>query len=137
MTVAPVNWMNGIAERIATAITDQIGVCSFGLTLASGFEIGGWLSRAMPNASRTVQGMIAMQHTKMAADTVSRETVDHAVDRFASMIVGGPAIVPMNLPAGFGIAISIAHRKIPPMMNAPMIEPRTALGASFRGFFVS
>jgi len=37
----------------------------------------------------------------------------------------------------FGIAIKIAMRKMPPMMNAPPTDERTALGAARRGSLVS
>jgi len=52
------------------------------------------------------------------------------------MICAGPK--PPLIAAGrSGIASSIANRKIPPMMNAPITEPRIALGASLRGSLVS
>src|SRR5712692_8365172 len=97
MIVAPANWMNGIAERAATAMQDQIGVCNRGLTRASGLDPGSWSSRDIPKHNRTVEVMIDMQQTKIAAETTSKYTV----------------------------------------MNAPMIEASTALGASRLGSFVS
>src|SRR6266567_3423622 len=136
MIVAPANWMKGIALSTATAITDQYGVWSRGLTFASGFESGNWLSRAMPKASRTVDVMIAMQHTKIAAETTSRYTVANALEKFAWMMVCGPAMVGMNFEV-LGIAMSVPHRKIAPMTNAPMMEAMTALGASRLGSLVS
>ena len=49
-----------------------IGVCSRGLTFDSVFENGSWSSRAMPNPSRIVEVRIDMQHTKIAAETMTR-----------------------------------------------------------------
>ena len=37
----------------------------------------------------------------------------------------------------FGTAISTPHRKIAPMMNAPITDASTAFGASCRGLRVS
>ena len=48
------------------------GVWSLGLTFAIVFENGSWSSRAMPNARRIVDVRIAMQQTKIAADTTNR-----------------------------------------------------------------
>ena len=76
------------------------------------------------------------QQTKMAADTTSRKTVENALPKFASMIAAGPK--PPLMPSfRFGIASSIAKRKMPPITKAPRIDPRIAFGASRRGSFVS
>jgi hypothetical protein len=72
ITVGPENWMNGIAEIKPTAIQVATGVCSLGLTFASVLENGSWSSRAIPNARRIVEVMIAIQHTKIAAATTNR-----------------------------------------------------------------
>src|SRR5262245_27597278 len=82
--------MNGTAATSATTMHDQTGVCRCGLTLDSAFEPGSCPSRDIPNASRTVEVMIDMQHTKIAADTTSRYTVAKAAEKFASMTVWAP-----------------------------------------------
>src|SRR5712692_5210019 len=134
MIVAPANWMNGIAERAATAMQDQIGVCNRGLTRASGLDPGSWSSRDIPKHNRTVEVMIDMQQTKIAAETTRKYTVANALDKFASMMVCGPTKFDV-LMASFmlGTAMRVPHRKMAPMMNAPMIEASTALGASRLG----
>ena len=64
--------MNGIAESSPMITQVATGVWSLGLTFAIVFENGSWSSRAIPNASRIVEVMIAMQHTKIAAATTKR-----------------------------------------------------------------
>src|SRR6266511_2400033 len=136
MTAAPANWMNGIAESAPMATHDHTGVCSLGFTLASGLENGSWLSRAMPKPRRMVDVRMDMQHTKMAAETTSRYSVDRPFDRTLSMMAGGLAN-PATASFRFGTAIRTPHRKMAPMMNAPITEASTALGASRRGSRVS
>ena len=61
-----------------------------------------------------------------------------ALERLAWMISGGempPAAT--TLSSEPGTAISIAHRKMKPTMNAAATEPSTARGATRRGSFVS
>ena len=53
------------------------------------------------------------------------------------MTVCGPVVSEVAAAFRFGIAISVPHRKIAPMMSAPTIDPITAFGASLRGSFVS
>ena len=108
------------------------GVCSLGETLASAPEIGSWLSRAMPKQSLIVAARIDRQQTKIAADTTSRYTVAKPVEKFASMICAGP-YAPFTAAPIFGIATSTPSRNTPPMMNAPITENSTALGAARRG----
>src|SRR5215472_7006540 len=141
MMPAPENWMNGIAEITATAMQVQTGVCSDGDTFERGRENGSWLSRDIPKHSRMVAAMIDRQQTKMAADTTNRYSVANPEEKFAWMICAGPrprpplaAIAPCRVP---GIATSVPSRNTPPMMNAPTIEYRTALGAARRGSLVS
>jgi len=86
----PANWMNGIPERIPTAMHDQTGVCSCGFTLLRAFAPGSASSRAIPKQRRIVAVMIARQQTKIAAATVRRNTVENALPKFASMICAGP-----------------------------------------------
>src|ERR671930_457530 len=136
ITAAPANWMKGTADNRPMAMHDPIGVCSFGFTLASAFEKGSWLSRAIPKHRRMVDVSMAMQHTKMAADTTSRYTVDRADDRTESMIAAGPKKFLIAFPR-LGMAMSVPHRKTTPIRNAPTTDPRTALGASRRGSRVS
>src|SRR5437762_3074251 len=128
--------MNGTPESAPTTMHDQTGVCSLGLTLDRAREMGSWLSRAMPKHKRMVAVRMAMQHTKMAADTTNRYTVERPFDRTESMMVPGPKKPAMAL-FRFGIAISVPHRKTTPMRNAPTTDPNTALGASCRGSRVS
>ena len=64
--------MNGIAESTPMMMQVATGVWSLGLTFAIVLENGSWSSRAIPNASRIVAVRIAMQHTKIAADTTKR-----------------------------------------------------------------
>ena len=67
----------------------KIGVCSWRY-LASHFDPGSARSRAMPKPSRIVDVWIDRQHTKIAADTTSRKTVENAFPKFASMMFAGP-----------------------------------------------
>ena len=67
--------MNGTAASAPTMMQVAIGVCSRGLTFAIALENGSWSSRAIPNASRMVDVRMAMQQTKIAADTTSRYSV--------------------------------------------------------------
>ena len=53
-----------------------------------------------------------------------------------SMIACGPKN-PATASPMFGTAISTPHRKIAPMMKAPITDASTAFGASCRGFLVS
>ncbi len=57
-------------------------------------------------------------------------------EKLAWMICAGPQ-APLIAPCRFGIATSVPSRNTPPMMNAPMTENRTALGAARRGSRVS
>ena len=60
----------------------------------------------------------------------------NGVEKFASMMSAGPNPFFTALPR-FGIATSMPSRNTPPMMNAPMTENSTALGAVRRGSLVS
>jgi hypothetical protein len=64
--------MNGTAESTPTMTQVATGVWSLGLTFAILFEKGSWSSRAIPNARRIVDVRMAMQHTKIEADTTNR-----------------------------------------------------------------
>ncbi len=90
----------------------------------------------MPKQRRIVEVSIARQQTKIAAATTSRNTVENALPKFASMIWAGPKPFLIASPR-FGIASSIANRKTAPIRNAPTIEPMIAFGASRRGSRVS
>src|SRR5436309_3977659 len=136
MIVAPPNWMKGIADNNPMAMQDPTGVCHRGFTFASTLETGSWSSRAIPKHSRMVEVMIARQQMKMAAATTTRYVVARALFRLASMIVCGPNS-PVTAFFRSGMAISVPHKKKAPMMNAPVIEARTALGASLLGSRVS
>src|SRR6266568_9522887 len=136
MTAAPANWMNGIAESAPMAMHDHTGVCSLGFTFASGFETGSWLSRAIPKHNRMVEVRMDMQHTKMAAETTNRYRVERPLDKTLSMMACGPKNPP-TASLRFGTAMSTPHRKMAPMMNAPITEASTAFGASRRGSRVS
>src|SRR6478735_1430176 len=136
MVAAPENWMKGIAAIAATAMQVHTGVCSLGETLARNPEPGSWLSRDMPKHSLMVAAMIDRQQTKIAADTTSRYRVANGVEKFASMICAGPQASFTAVPM-FGIATSVPSRNTPPMMNAPITEYSTALGAARRGSLVS
>ena len=72
MIATPANWIIGIPARTPIAMQEPIGVCSPGCTLASAFDPGSRSSRAIPNASRIVAVRMAIQHTKIAAETTSR-----------------------------------------------------------------
>src|SRR5256885_14163602 len=115
---------------------ENTGVWSFGLTLFSTLEPGSTPSRDIPKQSRIVDVMIDRQQTKIAAATTSRNTVEKAFPKFASMICAGPQ---PSLIAVFrsGIPSSIAYRKTAPITNEPITEAITAFGASVRGLFVS
>ncbi len=58
------------------------------------------------------------------------------MEKLASMICTGPHECLTAKPR-FGIATSAASRNTPPMMNAPITENSTALGAARRGSRVS
>ena len=79
---------------------------------------------------------MARQQMKIAAETMNRYVVARALLKFASMIVWAPKRPP-TASFMFGMAINVPSRKIAPMTKAPMIEARTALGASRLGSFVS
>src|SRR5271169_1700719 len=136
MVPAPEYFRKGIAESTATVMHVHTGVCRLGDTLDSGFDIGSWLSRAMPKQSLIVAARIDRQQTKIAAETTSRYTVAKPVEKFASMICAGPHAFFTATPR-CGIATSVPSRNTPPMMNAPITENRTALGAARRGSLVS
>ena len=90
-----------------TATHDPTGVCSLGCTQLSCFDPGNASSRDIPKQSRTVEVMIDRQHTKIAAETTSRNTVENALPKFASMICAGPN-PSLIAPCRSGIASSIA-----------------------------
>src|SRR5271169_4835124 len=90
MIPTPAYLRKGTAESSATAMHVHTGVCRLGDTLDSGFEIGSWLSRAIPKQSLIVAAMIDRQQTKIAAETTSRYRVAKPVEKFASMICAGP-----------------------------------------------
>src|ERR1700734_1560524 len=136
MIPAPEYLMNGIAESSATATQLHTGVCRLGETLDSTPEIGSWLSRDMPKHSRIVAARIDRQHTKIAAETTNRYRVAKPVGKLASMICAGPHAFFTATPR-WGIATSVPSRNTPPMMNAPITENSTALGAARRGSRVS
>ena len=58
------------------------------------------------------------------------------MEKLASMICAGPHESLTAVPR-FGIATSAPSRNTPPMMNAPITENSTALGAARRGSRVS
>ena len=60
----------------------------------------------------------------------------NALEKLASMICAGPQKFEMAS-LKLGMAMRVAHRKMAPMMNAPITEASTALGASRRGSRVS
>src|SRR5215467_16065210 len=136
MIATPVYCQNGIAAMHATAMQLHTGVCRLGDTLASGLENGSWLSRAMPKHSLIVAARMDRQQTKIAADTTNRYRVANGVEKLASMICAGPHAFFTALPM-FGMATSVPSRNTPQMMNAPITEYRTALGADRRGSRVS
>src|SRR5208282_1374934 len=136
MIPAPEYLRNGIAESSATTTQLHTGVCRLGETLDSTPEIGSWLSRDMPKHSRIVAARIDRQQTKIAAETTNRYRVAKPVEKFASMICAGPHAFFTATPM-FGIATSVPSRNTPPMMNAPITEYSTALGAARRGSRVS
>src|SRR5207248_8606575 len=136
MTATPAYWMNGIPDRMPIAMHAKTGVCSLGLTLRNQRDPGRRSSRDMPKQRRIVDVSIARQQTKIAADTTSKNTVENALPKFASMICAGtqPSLIAVAM---FGMPSSIAYRKIAPITNAPITDAITALGASVRGLFVS
>ena len=62
--------------------------------------------------------------------------VANGVEKFASMMAAGPN-APLTAALIFGMATSVPSRNTPPMMNAPITENSTALGAARRGSLVS
>src|ERR1700730_6169472 len=136
MIVTPEYWMNGTAASTAPTMHVHTGVCKLGQTLDSGPETGICLSRTMPKQSLIVAARIDRQQTKIAADTTNRYKVAKPVEKFASMIGTGP-YAPFTAAPMFGIATSVPSRNTPPMMNAPITENSTALGAARRGSRVS
>src|SRR5436190_14270941 len=136
MIPAPEYCQNGIAAIHATAMQLHTGVCRLGETLARNLEHGSWLSRAMPKHSLIVAARIDRQQTKIAAETTNRYSVANGVEKLASMICAGPHAFFTATPI-FGIATSVPSRNTPPMMNAPITEYSTALGAARRGSLVS
>src|SRR5271157_6355769 len=133
---APEYWMKGIAAISATTMQLRTGVCRLGETLDSTPENGSWLSRDMPKHNLIVAARIDRQQTKIAAETTSRYRVAKPVEKFASMICAGPHAFFTATPR-WGIATSVPSRNTPPMMNAPITENSTALGAARRGARVS
>src|ERR1700733_5145105 len=136
MVPAPEYLMKGIADTTASAIQVHTGVCRLGDTLARCWENGSWLSRAMPKHNLMVAARMDRQQTKIAAETTNRYRVAKPVEKFASMIWAGPYPSFTAVPR-FGIATSVPTRNTPPMMNAPITENSTALGAARRGSRVS
>ena len=112
------------------------GVCRLGDTRDRYLDPGSWLSRDMPKHSRIVAARIDRQQTKIAAETTNRYRVANAVGKLASMIWAGPYPSLTAVPR-FGMATSVPSRNTPPMMNAPITEYSTALGAARRGSLVS
>ena len=90
MIATPAYWIIGIPARTPTAMHDTVGVCRRGWTFASTREPGSRSSRAIPKQRRIVAAMIERQQTKIAALTTSRNTVENAFPKFASMICAGP-----------------------------------------------
>ena len=90
MIPAPEYWMKGIAAMAPTAMQLHTGVCRLGDTRDRNLDPGSWLSRDMPKHSRIVAARIDRQHTKIAADTTSRNTVENPLLKFASMMFAGP-----------------------------------------------
>src|SRR2546429_7495921 len=133
MIVAPPNWMNGIADTNPMAMHDPTGVCHRGFTFASTLETGSWSSRAIPKHSRMVEVMMARQQMKIAAATTTRYVVASALFSCDSMIVCGPNN-PVTACFKSGLATNVPHSKKAPMMNAPVIEASTDLGAPRLGY---
>src|ERR1700722_15108833 len=134
---APENWMKGIAAIAMTAMQLHPGVCSPGDTRDRNLDPGSWLSRDMPKHSRIVAAMIDRQQTKIAAETTNRYSVAKADGKVAVMTCAGFQPRPDVAVCRFGIATSVPSRNPPPMMNAPITEYSTALGAWRRGSLVS
>src|SRR5580693_3344251 len=136
MIPAPEYCQKGIAAIAATAMQLHTGVCRVGDTRDRNLDPGSWLSRAIPKQSRIVAARIDRQQTKIAAETTNRYRVAKPVEKLASMIAAGP-YAPFTAVPRFGIATSVPSRNTPPMMNAPITENSTALGAARRGSRVS
>src|SRR5579862_9078652 len=134
---APENWMNGTAAIAMTTMQLHTGVCRLGETLDRYLEPGSWLSRDMPKHSRIVAAMIDRQQTKIAAETTNRYSVAKADGKLAVMTCAGFQPRPDVAVCRFGMATSTPSRNTPPMMNAPITEYSTALGAWRRGSLVS
>src|ERR1700751_1372410 len=129
MIPAPEYWRNGMAGITAIAMQVHTGGCRLGETCDSPLEMGSVLSRDMPKHSRIVAAMIDRQQTKIAAETTNRYSVGKPVEKLASMTLAGDQTLVIAV-CMFGMAISVPSRNTPPMMNAPMMEKRTALGAA-------
>src|ERR671937_2402841 len=106
--------MNGIAASSPIAMHEPIGVCHVRFTFERVLEIGRLSSRDMPKQRRIVEVSIARQHTKIAADTTSRNTVENAFPKLASMMSAGPKL-PLIASPRLGIASRQAKRKTAPM----------------------
>src|ERR1700730_5987097 len=97
----------------------------------------------MLNASLMVAVWIARQQTYTAAATTRRYRLAAQPGKLELMMsTRGLGILPAAVSATYllispGIAMRTAKRKIAPMIAAPMIDARTARGASRRGFLVS
>ena len=133
---APANCSIGMNASRPIARHEPIGVCHRWRTFCSIDEIGSWLSRDMPKQRRIVEVSIERQQTKIAAETTSRNTVENALPKFASMMFAGPK-PPLIAAPRFGIASRQAKRNTAPITNAPITEASTAFGASVRGLRVS
>ncbi len=107
MIPAPAYSIIGMNARTPIARHEPIGVCKVGCTFDNSFEPGSRSSRDMPKQSRIVDVWIERQQTKIAADTTSRNTVENALPKFASMMAAGPK-PPLIASLRFGIASSIA-----------------------------
>src|SRR6516162_2858882 len=136
MIPARAYWMKGTAASRATTMHDHTGVCRVGETLDSTPEIGSWLSRDMPKQSLIVAARMDRQQTKIAAETTNRYRVAKPVEKLAWMMLEGPHAF-FTAKGRFGMATSVPSRNTPPMMNAPITEYSTALGAERRGSLVS
>src|SRR5260370_5190445 len=90
MVPAPEYLMKGAAESSAITMQVHTGVCRLGETLDSGPETGSWVSRAIPKQSLIVAARIDRPHTKIAAETTTRDTAAKPVEEFASIICDGP-----------------------------------------------
>ena len=90
MIPAPAYWSIGMNASTPIAMQVKIGVCNVGCTFESTDEPGSAPSRAMPNPRRMVDVWIERQQTKIAAATTSRNTVENALPKLASMMSAGP-----------------------------------------------